>query len=320
MGWRSDELWLDTDLAWFRDDSRGRSLALAATTPLVASLGYGLPAFSPAETGIEASRRRRHAKQAERKRRLATRTVPAVALVVGSATMLPMWALRQPHPHASGPLAEDPPSLTFRLGPARLEVPVPRKDASRMPAVAARAPAAAAEPAAIEWHRASAVGLPYSGRLENGTQLPVEGPDWVTWNPVTDSVPNLPRRLYAHERTIRALVSVITAYRAAHPNAPRVVVGDISFEGGGTMEQHVSHQNGLDVDVYYPRRDKRLSAPITVSQVDTRLTQELLDGFVAAGAQVIFVGYATGLEGPSSVVVPYPHHENHMHVRFPPPS
>ena len=43
------------------------------------------------------------------------------------------------------------------------------------------------------------------------------------------------------------------------------------------------------------------------------------DRFVAAGAQMIFVGYQTGLRGPGGVVVPYPNHEDHMHVRFPNP-
>ena len=42
----------------------------------------------------------------------------------------------------------------------------------------------------IEWHHATSVGLPYGGSLIDGTQLPVEGPNWVTWNPVTDSVPD----------------------------------------------------------------------------------------------------------------------------------
>ena len=110
---------------------------------------------------------------------------------------------------------------------------------------------------------ATSVGLPYAGHLAEGTQLPVEGHDWVTWNPITDSVPNLSGRLYGNERTIRTIVSVVAAYRAAHPNAPRVVVGDISRRNGGRMDEHVSHQNGLDVDVYYPRRDGHLSAPIT---------------------------------------------------------
>jgi murein endopeptidase len=172
----------------------------------------------------------------------------------------------------------------------------------------------------VEWHHATSVGLPFSGHLVDGTQLPVEGADWVTWNPITDSAPNLAHRLYGNERTIRAVISVIGAYRAADPHAPRVVVGDLSLRGGGRMDDHASHQNGLDVDVYYPRLDRHLSAPIAVGQIDHGLAQDLLDRFVAAGAQMIFVGYSTGLHGPSGVVVPYPNHENHMHVRFPPPA
>jgi murein endopeptidase len=175
-------------------------------------------------------------------------------------------------------------------------------------------------PPKIEWHRATSVGLPHGGSLIDGTQLPVEGPNWVTWNPVTDSVPNAPNRLYGNERTIRAIVSVTDAYRAANPGAPPVVIGDVSREGGGPMtDEHVSHQNGLDVDVYYPRLDGRLRAPVAPDEIDRRLAQDLLDRFVAAGAQVVFVGYSTGLSGPARVVIPYPTHENHMHVRFPPP-
>jgi hypothetical protein len=178
--------------------------------------------------------------------------------------------------------------------------------------------ARAAEPA-IAWHHADSRGLPYAGSLIDGTQLPLEGPDWVTWNPNTDSVPDLPYRLYGNEHTIRTIVSVLAAYRAANPDAPKVVVGDISFRGGGPMDQHVSHQNGLDVDVYYPRRDHALHEPVTTSQIDHALAQDLLDRFVAAGAQMVFVGFSAGLHGESGVVVPYPNHENHMHVRFPPP-
>ena len=141
----------------------------------------------------------------------------------------------------------------------------------------------------------------------------------MTWNPVTDSVPNQPNRLYGNEHTIRTVLAVIAAYRAGTPDVQRVVIGDISFRDGGRMNQHVSHQNGLDVDVYYPRRDRHLGAPLATSQIDLELAQDLLDRFVAAGAQMVFVGYSTGLPGPSGVVVPYPNHENHMHVRFPPP-
>jgi murein endopeptidase len=83
------------------------------------------------------------------------------------------------------------------------------------------------------------------------------------------------------------------------------------------MDAHVSHQNGLDVDIYYPRLDGVLRAPRSPRAVDRRLAQDILDRFLAAGASMVFVGYATGLHGPDKVVIPYPSHENHMHVRFP---
>lgn len=297
MGWRSGEVWLDTDVFWFRE----QALATAGAAALPE-----LPHFGPAETGLDASRRRRLAKQAERRRKLATRTVPAVALVVGSATMLPIAALRQ-REGVSGPLLQDPPSLTFRVEDFQFRLP-------EKPAPPAAEPAP--KPVQIEWRQATSLGVQYAGRLVDGTQLPVDGPDWVTWNPATDSSPNLPHRLHGHERTIRAVLAVAAGYRKAHPDAPKLVVGDISFPDGGRMDQHVSHQNGLDVDVYYPRRDGRLSAPTSTAQVDRALAQDLLDRFLAAGAKVVFVGYSTDLRGPSGVVVPYPNHENHMHVRF----
>ena len=102
---------------------------------------------------------------------------------------------------------------------------------------------------------------------------------------------------------------------------PYMKIGDISREGGGPMaDEHVSHQNGLDVDVYYPRRDGTLRAPTAPGEIDHRRAQDLLRHFVAAGAQMVFVGYSTGLRGPAGAVIPYANHENHMHVRFPPPS
>jgi hypothetical protein len=321
MGWRPDEVWLDTDLLWFREQPREPFAALTLTVPAFVGGGLDASLFMPIATGLEASRQRRLARQAARRRRLLTRTVPAVALVLGSATMIPISAFRQGSGgRDAGPLPADPPSLTFRLNDARYVRNAPGSRAgasSREPA--ARTAARETRFARVEWRRATSVGLPYAGRLVDGTQLPVEGDDWVTWNPVTDSVPNRPDRLYGNERTIRTIISVIAAYRGAHSEAPPVVVGDISFRHGGRMNQHVSHQNGLDVDVYYPRLDRHLSAAHAVSQIDRDLAQDLLDRFVASGARIVFVGYSTGLRGPSGVVVPYPNHENHMHVRFPQP-
>src|SRR4051812_23025383 len=312
MSWKRGELWFDPDVLWVGEAARVPALAGFAPAPV--------PAFA-SPPGLAASRLRR----ATWKQRRHARRARATALALSPAVMFALTALRSGSVNGPGILAEDPPSLTFRVeerpsaqapGYLRRERVEPSVIPSRVHGTAALAGATPR----IDWHHARSVGVPYGGSLVDGTQLPVEGPNWVTWNPVTDSVPNAPRRLYGNQRTIRAVVAVIDAYSAANPDAPRVVIGDISREGGGPMtDEHVSHQNGLDVDLYYPRLDGRLRAPDATDQIDRRLAQDLLDRFVAAGAQMVFVGYSTGLEGPAGVGIPSASHENHMHVRSPPP-
>jgi len=310
MGWKVGESWLDSDVLWFRETAVVAAPPPPAYPPLVLPPSFELPRTQ-----------RRPA------RRPPSRRLPALAVVLGSAVVLPVAGQRGGATLESvRALWEDPPSQTLRLRPDG-ELELARATAARTAAFTGLGVATASKaferhgnPAElVDWHHATSRGLPFGGSLVHGTQLPSSGPDWVTWNPVTDSSPNLPRRLYGNDRTIHALISVITAYRAAHPGAPRVVVGDISFEGGGPMDEHVSHQNGLDVDVYYPRLDGVLKSPRTTAQIDRRLAQDLLDRFVAAGARMVFVGFSSGLRGRGGVVVPYPNHENHMHVRFPQP-
>jgi len=310
MGWRTGELWLDTDVVWFRE---------AVAAPAFAGIGTAaIPSLAP-PPGLVASRVRRAAW--ERRRYLRRARTTAVAL--SPAVVLALAALRSGAGPEPAGMLDDPPSLTFRVGTG---VPVAEGTtigpplghetaASRRHEAAAKAKAAPT----IAWHHGVSSGLPWSGSLGDGTQLPLQGPDWVTWNPVTDRSPNAPKRLYGTEHTIRTIVSVAAAYRATHPDAPRIVVGDISREGGGPMDEHVSHQNGLDADIYFPRLDHKLEAPVAHDQIDRRLSQDLVDRFVAAGAQMIFVGYGTGFRGPSGVVIPYAGHDYHLHVRFPPP-
>jgi murein endopeptidase len=299
MGWRRGELWLDTEL-WPAD---GVPAPAFAGFPVTSNPSDALPA------GLAASRRRREAWKWDRRSRRSRTS----AVAFSPAVMFALAAL-QADPRERGSFTvEDPPSLVFRFDTSVVEAV--ESSAPKLKHVRREAHSATT----IAWHHATSVGLPYGGGLVHGTQLPVRGLDWVTWNPITDNVPNLPKRLYGNEHTIRAILSVTRAYRAKHPHAPRVVIGDISREGGGPMDGHVSHQNGLDVDVYFPRRDRKLRAPTTHGQINHRLAQDLLDRFVAADAQMIFVGASTGLRGPAGIVTPWPGHEYHMHVRFPPP-
>lgn len=174
----------------------------------------------------------------------------------------------------------------------------------------------------VGWRPSRAIGAPNAGRLANGVQLPAAGADYVTWDPVLKRRPNRGWRRWGTDTLIRVFLRVAREYRAAHRAAPRLVVGDLSRPRGGDFGPrfggpgHASHQNGLDIDVYYPRLDGRLREPAKVSQIDERLGQDLVDRFVAAGAQYVFVGPHTPFRGPRNVVQQLPLHDDHMHVRL----
>jgi murein endopeptidase len=174
----------------------------------------------------------------------------------------------------------------------------------------------------VRWRTSSAVGLPYAGRLVRGVELPESGRDYFTWDAVLKSSPSRTWRRWGTDALIRTVLEVLAEYRAAHPDAPRVGIGDLSRPHGGVFDQrygglgHASHQNGLDADVYYPRRDGAERRPFKLSQVDLVLAQDLVDRFVAAGAQYVFVGPRLALTGPRRIVSKLAHHDDHLHVRL----
>jgi hypothetical protein len=175
----------------------------------------------------------------------------------------------------------------------------------------------------LVWRRSEATGLWYAGKLARGVQLPEEGARFFTWDPIRKRAPNRAWRRWGTDRLVRTVLRVVSEYAEAHPDAPRVGIGDLSRPNGGDFGPrygwpgHASHQNGLDVDLYYPRVDRTERAPRRVSDVDLRLSQDLVDRFVAEGATKVFVGLRTPLGGPRGVVVQLPMHDNHLHVRLP---
>lgn len=178
------------------------------------------------------------------------------------------------------------------------------------------------QPAPVRYRDPEAVGLPYAGRLVRGTRLPVLGRDFRTWDPVLKRVGSRAWRRYGTDDMVRMVLRVARQYARAEPRALPILVGDLSRTRGGDFGPqfgfigHSSHQNGLDADIYYPRRDGRQPVPKTVDQVDRRRAQRLVDLFVAAGAETVLVGPNVDLTGPPGVVKPYPNHDNHLHVRI----
>jgi murein endopeptidase len=174
----------------------------------------------------------------------------------------------------------------------------------------------------VQWRGSVAAGKPWRGALFRGVQLPSEGTDFFTWDFPLRTVPNRASRRWATDRTIIAILGVLAEYRAAHPEAGRIGIADLSRPHGGDFGKrfgglgHASHQNGVDADILYPRLDLQELAPGKASQINRPLAQDLVSRFVAAGAQYVFVGHRTGLSGPRKIVQRLAHHDDHMHVRF----
>ncbi len=230
-----------------------------------------------------------------------------ILLVILAGLAVPAVLLAAPR--EPGP--EPPPSVV---------VPAP----SPLPPVATASPtpAPAPLPPVIRRPPSRAVGAPWAGRLVNGRRLPPHGAGFLTWDPILKQVGNRPWRRWGTDRLLRTVRAVLAAYARRHPDAPPVLVGDLSRRHGGDFGPrfggigHASHQNGLDADIYYPRRDGRLRVPRRPDEVDLAAAQELVDAFVRAGAVNVFVGPSLNLRGPTKIVSSLVHHDNHLHVRL----
>ena len=177
----------------------------------------------------------------------------------------------------------------------------------------------------VAWRDSVAIGTPGAGGLDRGVRLPAQGRSFFTWDPILHRRPDRDWRRWGTDDLVRTTLRVLREFARRHPQAPRIGVGDLSLRRGGYFGAevgggigHSTHQNGLDVDVYYPRLDRRERAPKTVEQVDVRLSQQLLNLFVEAGAETIYVGPSLALSGPSDVVIPLVNHDNHLHFRIAP--
>jgi murein endopeptidase len=180
-----------------------------------------------------------------------------------------------------------------------------------------RQPAPARHDPVVKWRASRALGTPGAGRLVRGVRLPAAGPHFFTWDPVLHRSPNRPWRRWGTDRLVRVVLEVTHDFALAHPDRARIGIGDLSRPHGGYFgPKHATHQNGLDVDVYYPRLDGRERPPLRVAQIDLALAQELVDRFVTAGAELIYVGPHTPLTGPRGIVQPLWNHDNHLHVRI----
>jgi murein endopeptidase len=230
-------------------------------------------------------------------------------LVLAMAALLVVVAVAFAQDPAPPP---EPPAPTATFTPDPIETPVAAVD-----------PGAPPDFAAITWHDSQALGKPAAkGRLKDGVQLPELGEDFFTWDPIHNEIPNRDWRRWGTDRLLRTVLRVLHEYRTERDSAQRVGIMDLSRPHGGKFGRnygglgHASHQNGLDADILYPRKDGTEARATKPAQVDRKLAQDLVDRFVVAGAVKVFVGPHLNLKGPKNVVVPLIYHDDHLHVRI----
>jgi murein endopeptidase len=178
------------------------------------------------------------------------------------------------------------------------------------------APSARADaPPDCRGHPSRSIGSPSAGRLEHGVLFPATGPDHFAWNFREQRIGGSSRTRWGHCRVVRAVLRGLAVYRRRNPEAPPVAVGDLSLRHGGEIDGHSTHENGRQIDLYLPRRDRRPREPHTVAQVDLRLTGELVRAMLDAGAHKVLIGPHIRIRAASGVVR-WPNHDDHLHLMF----
>jgi penicillin-insensitive murein endopeptidase len=158
---------------------------------------------------------------------------------------------------------------------------------SGAPDVAAAAPAARGFD--LRWSRVAtpkpgpprAIGQPGSGCVQGAVALPLRGPGWMVMRPER-------HREFGHPLLLAYLRDL--ASRARREHLGLLCVGDLGQPRGGPLPSgHRSHQNGLDVDIWYGPPAKPpapVQSPVAPTVVDLR-TGKLLPAWSSRVAHLI---------------------------------
>ncbi|MEG4453343.1 penicillin-insensitive murein endopeptidase [Microcoleus sp. N9_A1] len=114
---------------------------------------------------------------------------------------------------------------------------------------------------------------------------------------------------------IQALRHVCSQWAKAFPNGPRIGIGNISFAGGGLMPPHVSHQQGVDVDLA-PVANTEEEIPLTWNhpKYSRQRTQKLVD--LLRSNPILDIRAILFNDPDITGVEPWQGHDNHLHVSF----
>lgn len=145
------------------------------------------------------------------------------------------------------------------------------------------------------------------------TQLPVSGPGFVTCN--RDSQAGIHQ--YGQQSSIDATLAVASTWHALHPDRP-MAIGHISLRGGGDISGHVTHEDGVDLDIRPERKDgQNIEVDIFDSQYDRALTTELINlWWEKAPVDLVYFNDPTVIAAKLSRQASNHHHHFHVKLRM----
>ncbi|MBA3396075.1 MAG: penicillin-insensitive murein endopeptidase [Deltaproteobacteria bacterium] len=187
------------------------------------------------------------------------------------------------------------------------------------------------------------LGVPWRGRLRGAERLPA-GEGYRIRRPT---------RAFGAAHVVDHLQRAITIVRALYPDVHTLAIGDLSAQHGGKLDNHRSHQSGLDVDLGfyfhampagYPDRFASANADLDLGATWALLTAFARTSDLDDGVQMIFLDHAVqarlykwarnrgtpddqladilqyprGKDTQVGLVRHWPHHGDHLHVRFKP--
>jgi LysM repeat protein len=177
------------------------------------------------------------------------------------------------------------------------------------------------------------VGAPGSALLINPVALPA-GPYWE----ISERA-----EVFGTTETMEAIETALAKVHEIYPEAPSVLIGDISDEDGGRLKRHQSHQGGRDVDLGFflkggpaqqfvagtaanldlPKNWALVRSLVTCTDaetilLDTRIQRLLYKYALGIGEDKEWLGRVFHfVKGSKSAIVKHvAGHRNHYHVRF----
>ncbi|HEY1016876.1 MAG TPA: penicillin-insensitive murein endopeptidase [Herpetosiphonaceae bacterium] len=101
----------------------------------------------------------------------------------------------------------------------------------------------------------------------------------------------------------------------------KVPMGDASFEHGGDIPGHASHETGLDIDFWPIRTDRAQCSAGRITwqsgAYDRAATRQLVQAIrAAAPGQITVIYFNDPVLINEGLTTQYPNHDNHLHIRY----